>query len=212
MRTIRDAKFVPQWVDLTQEHPAPLFGHITRQYLNLSYGGHPLQAVDLYLPEEGKPPFPTLILVHGGGFSRCDKRDLSVYPGFYALREGFALASVNYRLVPECRFPCQIHDVKAAIRFLKGHAGEYGLDPRSFFLYGDSAGGYLVSMVGATQHGSSLDGGAAGPEGESCAVRGGGGHRALDQFGAPLRAAGAGGLSFPRVAQGDAGREQRHSG
>lgn len=58
MRTIRDAKFVPQWVDLTQEYPAPLFGHITRQYLNLSYGGHPLQAVDLYLPEEGKPPFP----------------------------------------------------------------------------------------------------------------------------------------------------------
>ena len=92
MRTIRDAKFVPQWVDLTQEHPAPLFGHITRQYLNLSYGRHPLQAVDLYLPEEGNPPFPTLILVHGGGFSRCDKRDLSVYPGFYALREGFALA------------------------------------------------------------------------------------------------------------------------
>lgn len=172
MRTVRDAKFVPQWVDLTQEYPAPFFGHITRQYLNLSYGGHPLQAVDLYLPEEGKPPFPTLILVHGGGFSRCDKRDLSVYPGFYALREGFALASVNYRLVPEYRFPCQIYDVKAAIRFLKGHAGEYGLDPRSFFLYGDSAGGYLVSMVGATQHGSSLDGGAAGPEGESCAVRG----------------------------------------
>lgn len=141
MRTVRDAKFVPQWVDLTQEYPAPLFGHITRQYLNLSYGGHPLQAVDLYLPEEGKPPFPMLILVHGGGFSRCDKRDLSVYPGFYALREGFALASVNYRLVPEYRFPCQIHDVKAAIRFLKGHAGEYGLDPRSFFLYGDSVGG-----------------------------------------------------------------------
>ena len=141
MRTVRDAKFVPQWVDLTQEYPAPFFGHITRQYLNLSYGGHPLQAVDLYLPEEGKPPFPTLILVHGGGFSRCDKRDLSVYPGFYALREGVALASVNYRLVPEYRFPCQIYDVKAAIRFLKGHAGEYGLDPRSFFLYGDSAGG-----------------------------------------------------------------------
>lgn len=172
MRTIHDAEFIPGWVDLSQEHPRPVFEHISRKYLDVSYGPHNMQALDIYLPEIGTPPFQTMILVHGGGFSRCDKRDLSVYPGFFALKEGFALASVNYRLLPEYRFPSQIYDVKAAIRFLKRHGAEYGLDPKHFFLYGDSAGGYLVSIVGTTQHARILEENSDFTPQESCEVKG----------------------------------------
>ena len=157
MRTMREAKFISEWVNLDGEYPVPVFDHIHRKHLDVSYGPHHLQKMDIYLPETGQAPFPVMILVHGGGFSRCDKRDLSVYPGFFALREGFALVSVNYRLVPEFRFPSQIIDVKRAIRFLKAHGTEYGLDPQHFFLYGDSAGGYLVSIVGTTQGTDFLD-------------------------------------------------------
>lgn len=171
MRTVRDAVFVPEWVDLSTEYPTPVFDHISRQYLDIPYGQHKKQALDIYLPEEGKAPFPTMIIVHGGGFSRGDKRDLSVYPGFYGLREGFAVVGVNYRFLPEDRFPSQIHDVKAAIRFLRRHSSEYGLDPEHFFLYGDSAGGHLVSMVGVTQHAPILDDEKAFSE-VSCAVQG----------------------------------------
>lgn len=154
---MRDAKFVPEWVDLTPSFPVPVFDHISRKHLDVAYGAHEKQRLDIYLPETGNAPYPTLILVHGGGFSRCDKRDLSVYPGLFAVREGFALVSVNYRLLPEYRFPSQIYDVKAAIRYLKRHSAEYGLDPKHFFLYGDSAGGHLVSMIGTTQHGMILE-------------------------------------------------------
>lgn len=172
MRTIRDAKFVPEWVNIGTDQLTPVFDQITKKHLDVAYGSDRLQTLDIYLPETGTTPFPTVILVHGGGFSRCDKRDLSVYPGFFALREGFALVSVNYRLVPEHRFPAQIYDVKSAIRFLKRHAATYGLDPEHFFLYGDSAGGYLVSMVGATQYSTSLEETVDTHSGVSCAVRG----------------------------------------
>lgn len=147
MKTIRDAKFVPQWIDLEPQIPEPRIDWIETKHLDLAYGTDPLQRLDLYLPPHSGP-LSLVVLVHGGGFALCDKRDWHLYPGFYALREGFALASVNYRLAPAARFPAPVEDLKAAIAFLRERAEEYGLRREDVFLYGTSAGGNLVSLAG----------------------------------------------------------------
>lgn len=148
MKTIRDAHFVPYWIDMEPEVPVPRTDWIQLQYLDLAYGPGALQTLDLYLPESGTGPLPVVVLVHGGGFCACDKRDWHLYPGFYALQKGFALASVNYRLTPEVKFPTPVEDIKAAVRFLRVHAHEYGLCEKELFLYGTSAGGNLVALAG----------------------------------------------------------------
>ena len=148
MSTIRDAHFIPEWIDMGPQVPEPKIDWIKEKYLDLKYGDDPLQAIDLYLPNDRPAgPLPVLVLVHGGGFALCDKRDWHVYPGFFALGEGFALASVNYRLTPTVRVPAPVYDLKAALTWLRAHAEQYGLDKENFFLYGTSAGGNLVSVA-----------------------------------------------------------------
>ena len=91
--------------------------------------GSPAQKLDLYLPQQGETPYPVVIAIHGGGFLSGDKADGQITPVLEALRRGYAVAGVNYRLSGEATFPAAINDVKAAIRWLRAHAGEYDLDP-----------------------------------------------------------------------------------
>lgn len=154
MKTIRDAQFVPAWIDMTPQVPEPRIDWIEEKYLDLAYGEDPLQRLDLYLPPHAEKPLPLVVLVHGGGFCLCDKRDWHLYPGFYALREGFALASVNYRLAPAARFPAPVEDLKTALRFLRAQAGRYGLRTQDVFLYWTSAGGNLVTLAGLQNAGT----------------------------------------------------------
>ena len=155
MKTIRDAHFVPEWIDMQPEVPVPRIDWIGEKYLDLAYGPDPLQTLDLYLPPRvDAEPLPLVVLVHGGGFCLCDKRDWHLYPGFYALRQGFALASVNYRLAPAVRFPAPAEDLKTALRFLRENAEGYGLRRGDVFLYGTSAGGNLVTLVGLQNAGT----------------------------------------------------------
>ena len=121
---------------------------ITRKYEDIPYGGEELQKIDIYLPEEGEGPFPTILMIHGGGMCVCDKHDFHLYPLFYALQQGFAVAAVNYRLAPAVKYPAQLYDTKAATLFLYDHAEEYKLDRENFFLWGTSAGGNLVLLGG----------------------------------------------------------------
>ena len=103
--------------------------------------------LDAWVPD-GKGPFPTVIIVHGGGFARGDKQTY-VPPLFEPLTQaGFAWFTINYRLHPQYRFPAPIEDVESAIRFVKEHAAEYKVDLNRVVLMGESAGGYLVSYVG----------------------------------------------------------------
>ncbi len=105
-------------------------------------------AMDTYVPE-GDGPFPAAIVVHGGGFSKGDKQT-GVPPVLDALTEAdFAWFTINYRMVPQFRYPAPLEDVEAAIRYVRSHAKEYKVDPNKIALIGPSAGGYLVSMVGA---------------------------------------------------------------
>ena len=103
--------------------------------------------LDAFVPE-GKGPFPTCILVHGGGWSGGNK---SVYikPLFAPLsKAGFTWFSINYRLAPKYRYPACIEDVETAIRWIKAHAADYKADPKRIALIGESAGGHLVSLAG----------------------------------------------------------------
>lgn len=108
--------------------------------------------LDLYLPQEGKRPFPVIIWLHGGGWRFGDKRlapDLSRY----FAQSGFAMVSIDYTLSGEATFPAPIYDVKAAIRWVRHHAEQYGFDTAHIGLWGSSAGahlGSLVALAGAT--------------------------------------------------------------
>ena len=105
--------------------------------------GKPL-LLDVSVPE-GKGPFATVILVHGGGFVRGDKQ-MYVKPLFEPLtKAGFVWFSVNYRMAEEGRYPLAVDDVDTAIRWVKSHAKQYKVDPRRIALLGESAGAHLVA-------------------------------------------------------------------
>ncbi len=115
--------------------------------------GYPSPAcvLDLYLPAsrpDGDPP-PLIIAIHGGAFLMGDRsRDLAAVPELLAL--GWAVASIDYRLSGEALFPAAVQDCKAAVRWLRRHAGEHGYDPGRFAAWGRSAGGHLAAMLGTT--------------------------------------------------------------
>lgn len=107
--------------------------------------------LDLYLPSTGEN-HPVVLLIHGGGWtggSRTSKREISVAEGLAA--EGFAVASIDYRLAPKYQWPTQLSDIHAALKFLADHAGEYKLDMSRLALFGGSAGGHLALMTAYTQ-------------------------------------------------------------
>lgn len=112
--------------------------------------------LDAYRPD-GPGPLPAILLVHGGGWVKGDKRGLEEDARFFAER-GYVGFSVNYRLAPAFRFPAQIEDVKRAVRWVREHAAEYGLDPERIGAFGTSAGGHLVGLLGVTDGSEGLDG------------------------------------------------------
>ena len=107
------------------------------------------QKLDLYLPVRTGTAVPLVIDIHGGGFAEGDKADEA--GTVEALnRSGYAVASINYRLSGEARFPAGVQDAKAAVRWLRANAARYGLDPGRFAAFGTSAGGHLAAMLGVT--------------------------------------------------------------
>jgi len=104
--------------------------------------------LDAYVPD-GPGPFPTVIVVHGGGWRNGDKQTY-VKPLFEPLTEaGFTWFTINYRLAPAHHFPAPVEDVESAIRYVQSHAREYKVDLKRIAITGESAGGHLVSFVGA---------------------------------------------------------------
>lgn len=104
--------------------------------------------LDAHVPN-GAGPFPAVILVHGGGWVGGDKRQYITYIFQPLTDAGFAWFSINYRLAPRYRFPADTDDVEEAIRWVKNNASSYKVDPNRIALIGESAGGHLVSYVGA---------------------------------------------------------------
>ena len=128
-------------------------------YRNVAYAqDSPAQKLDLYLPAPGEPPYPVLIAIHGGGFIGGDKEDGQIVPVLQGLTRGYAVVGLDYRLSPEAHFPAAISDVKAAVRWVRAHAGEYGLDGSRIALWGDSAGGNLAALAGTSGDSAALRG------------------------------------------------------
>lgn len=109
-------------------------------------GGHERQKLDLYLPSGGKD-LPLVVWIHGGGWQNGSKDRT---PAVALLTHGFAVASINYRLSSHAVFPAQIEDCKAAVRWLRAHAKEHDYDAGRIAVWGSSAGGHLVAMLGVT--------------------------------------------------------------
>ena len=101
--------------------------------------------LDLYLPAGGQAPYPTVHLDSRRRLATGSKE--KVPQARRLVCSGFALASVNYRLSGEANFPAQVHDVKAAIRFLRANAAALGLDAERFGVFGSSAGGRLAAPL-----------------------------------------------------------------
>ena len=88
-----------------------------------------------------------MIWIFGGGFMVGSKDDTVPLE---LLAQGYAVASIGYRLSGDAKFPAQVEDGKAAIRWLRANAARFALDPERFAVFGESAGGYLAAMVGTT--------------------------------------------------------------
>ncbi len=153
--------------------PPPVFdtGRSKRCFLDVSYGTLPEHKLDLYLPEAGEGPFPLLIYVHGGGWTFGSKRECALDAVFGATGSGWAITSVDYRLVPDAQFPEFIFDVKTAVRFLRANAEQYLLNPDRFVIVGDSAGAHIALMVGLTADRPEYEGEHFGQAGVSSAVQ-----------------------------------------
>jgi acetyl esterase/lipase len=137
----------------------------TTRIANMPYGdGHERHVLDVYVPTEpGQSPRPLVLWIHGGGW-RSGNKGMPAARVNGLIARGFIVASTNYRYSQQARSPAQIHDCKAAIRFLRANAAAYGIDPARIGVWGSSAGGHLAAHMGVS--GAVLDAeGAVGPHG-----------------------------------------------
>ena len=126
------------------------------QDLEYGQGSGRAMLLDLYLPEKSGKRMPLIIWVHGGAWMAGSKDGRS--PALQFTSEGYAVAHVGYRLSGEAKFPAQIHDCKAAVRWLRANAEKYELDPDKFIAWGASAGGHLAALLGTTGGVKDLEG------------------------------------------------------
>jgi acetyl esterase/lipase len=139
-------------------------------------GSRPLE-LDLYLPAES--PAPVVVFLHGGGWRLGSRhsagpayRGADPTPFERVAQAGIAVASVDYRLSGEAVWPAQLHDAKAAVRWLRSRAAELGVDPDRIAAWGESAGGHLAELLGLTRDDATLEGeaGLIGPSSSVAAV------------------------------------------
>jgi acetyl esterase/lipase len=113
--------------------------------------------LDIARPTEGDGPFPAIFVIHGGAWRAGNKADVRpILPQF--VEHGYLAISPEYRFCPQDAFPAQIHDVKAAVRWLKVNAKKYRIDPDRIGAMGFSAGGHLAMMLGLTSPNDGLEG------------------------------------------------------
>ncbi|HUT34801.1 MAG TPA: alpha/beta hydrolase [Phycisphaerae bacterium] len=116
--------------------------------------------LDLYRPKDANGPLPLVVWIHGGAWVAGSKDAPHLALGLVS--HGYVVASINYRLSFEAIFPAQIHDCKAAIRFLRANARKYSIDPDHIGVWGSSAGGHLAALVGTSGGVNVLEGNVGG--------------------------------------------------
>ena len=135
------------------EHIGITYGEVDSKELKL----------DLSLPAKAEHPRPGLIFIHGGSWSG-GTRDVYKYYTTHFAQQGYVCATVSYRLSGEACFPAAIHDVKAAVRWMRGQADSYGVDATRIGVVGGSAGGHLALLLGYSPRVQDLEGESGSPE------------------------------------------------
>lgn len=100
---------------------------------------------------------PLIIFIKGGGFLNMHKSKYLPQLVSFA-QKGFSVASIQYRTSNEAKFPAQLYDVKAAVRYFRANAKRYNIDPESIGVWGNSAGGHLASLLGTTNNNPAFEG------------------------------------------------------
>jgi acetyl esterase/lipase len=124
-------------------------------------------ALDLYKPN--KQTGALIVYVHGGAWRSGSKKEM---PLGDLVDSGYPVATVDYRLSPVARFPAQVHDIKAAIRFLRADASKLGVNAKQIVIAGSSAGAHLAALVGVTNGNRDLEGDIGENKSESSDVQG----------------------------------------
>ncbi|MBX2990842.1 MAG: alpha/beta hydrolase [Bacteroidetes bacterium] len=168
--TPRDTSYTiySTWMKLREEYP-----HITpvefrgqdgvrvdENIIYASYGNRRLH-LDIFRPDDDVV-HPVVLMIHGGGWRSGNKEMEHAMAGYFAMR-GFAAVPVEYRLSTEAQYPAAVHDLKAAIRWLRVNASAQNIDPAKIFLYGNSAGGTLAALLGTTGDVLEFDGEGSNP-------------------------------------------------
>jgi acetyl esterase/lipase len=104
-------------------------------------------AADVYVPH-GDGPFPAMLVVHGGAWATGTREQLAGFAQALA-KAGYTSVAISYRLAPQQKFPAQVYDCQAAVRWLRSHSAQYKVDPDRVGGFGYSAGGHLVALLGA---------------------------------------------------------------
>lgn len=122
---------------------------------NIAYGPDPAQRLDVCIPPPGFPPGrPAVVMIHGGYWIVGDRQAYAA-PCRMAAGEGIVAVTIDYRLAngdPRNYWPAQAVDAQLAVRWLRAHAGEFGVDPARICALGDSAGGQIALFLGAVGH------------------------------------------------------------
>lgn len=134
---------------------SPVEESTARVLLDIPYAkvGERQLLLDLHLPTGAENP-PLVVYLHGGAWRAGDKAEV---PPFL-VEAGFAVASLDFRSSEEARFPANVHDIKAGLRFLRANAGRYGYRADRIALSGSSSGGHLAALVGTTNGHPDLEG------------------------------------------------------
>lgn len=122
-------------------------------FKDINYAGDKLEAhcMDIYLPEKKQDSYKVIVIIYGSAwFSNNMKLMAYMSIGKPLTDAGFAVVSINHRSSGDAKFPAQIHDVKAALRFIRAHAADYKLDTSFIGITGFSSGGHLSSLAGVT--------------------------------------------------------------
>jgi len=148
-----DSHFVPPQQGAPQEGTAEFETRYGQIYVQRDSG--PLKA-DIYIPT-GDGPFPSVLVVHGGGWMMGTRAQLSGIAQRLA-GHGMTAVAISYRLAPKHKFPAQIEDCKAAVRWMREQASELKIDPQRLGAFGYSAGAQLVTLLGTTDADDGLEG------------------------------------------------------
>lgn len=123
----------------------------SRKFMDVAYADQSkAQRLNLVLPNEGEGPFPVVVFVHGGGWPIGDKNHVQTKNVNRLLYAGYAVCCIDYRLSDEAKWPANLYDCKAAIRFLRANAKNFDIDVERIGVVGNSAGGHLAAMLGTT--------------------------------------------------------------